>query len=210
MQHPYCRQWLDGVEQDWTLLALQFAGRAVATQRSLHRRELVNRKDGGLPDGADLVVRALALLEGFAAYPVGAPPHRRTSAGCEVLRLKSPPRQLPYAPRATGDMGRASGPTGQGQATAEAVQRVASGMPQNTPGQPRQRAGGHAPQPAGPSDAARPNRTLSAAASNAAPAPPRNDVRSTRNRHKSIILRGYSAQFWKSTQLLQQYLPTPD
>ena len=38
-----------------------------------------------------------------------------------------------------------------------------------TPGQPRQRAGGHAPQPAGPSDAARPNRTLSAAASNAAP-----------------------------------------
>ena len=37
LQHPYCRQWLDGVEQDWTLLALQFAGRAVATQRSLHR-----------------------------------------------------------------------------------------------------------------------------------------------------------------------------
>jgi hypothetical protein len=75
-----------------------------------------------------LVVRALALLEGFAAYSVGAPPHRRTSAGCEVLRLKSPPRQLPCGPRATGS-GRASGP-GQGQATAEAVQRVASGMPQ--------------------------------------------------------------------------------
>jgi hypothetical protein len=37
LQHPYCRQWLDGVEQDSTLLALQFAGRAVATQRSLHR-----------------------------------------------------------------------------------------------------------------------------------------------------------------------------
>ena len=47
-----------------------------------------------------------------------------------------------------------------------------------TPGQPRQRAGGHAPQPAGPSDAARPNRTLSAAASNAAPTPPRLEVRS--------------------------------
>ena len=36
-------------------------------------RELVNRKDGRLPDDADLVVRALALLEGFAAYPVA--PH---------------------------------------------------------------------------------------------------------------------------------------
>ena len=47
-----------------------------------------------------------------------------------------------------------------------------------TPGQPRQRAGGHAPQPAGPSDAARPNRTLSAAASNAAPTPTALEVRS--------------------------------
>jgi hypothetical protein len=99
-------------------------------------RELVNRKDGRLPDDADLVVRALALLEGFAAYPVGAPPHRRTSAGCEVLRLKSP---LPYAPRATGDMGRASGPTGQRQATAEAVQRAASGMPQRPAAPARRR-----------------------------------------------------------------------
>jgi hypothetical protein len=47
-----------------------------------------------------------------------------------------------------------------------------------TPGQPRQRAGGHAPQPAGPSDAARPNRTLSAGASNAAPTPTALEVRS--------------------------------
>ena len=97
-------------------------------------RELVNRKDGRLPDDADLVVRALTLLDGFAAYPVGAPPHRRTSAGCEVLRLESPPRQLPYAPRATGDMGRASGPTGQGQATAEAVQRAQAATRRSLPG----------------------------------------------------------------------------
>ena len=76
-----------------------------------------------------------------------------------------------------------------------------------TPGQPRQRAGGHAPQPAGPSDAARPNRTLSAAASNAAPTPPLLEVRSTLNRHKPIFLHGYSAKFWKSIPLLQQYLP---
>ena len=31
-----------------------------------------------------------------------------------------------------------------------------------------------------------------------------------RNRHKFIILQGYSAQFWKSIQLLQQYLPAAE
>ena len=127
---PQVRQWLDGVEPTWTLLTFTVCGSCSGDATiCCFAANSSTDKDGRLPDDADLVVRALALLEGFAAYPVGALPHRRTSAGCEVLRLKSPPRQLPCAPRATGDTGRASGPTGQGQATAEAVQRVASGMP---------------------------------------------------------------------------------
>src|SRR6476659_6145580 len=101
-------------------------------------------------------------------------------------------------------MGRASGPTGQGQVTAEAVQRAASGR---TPGQPRQRAGGHAPGLAGPSGAARPDRALSAAASNAAPdieAPPEFIANI---QHKSLILRAFSAYRLNIIQLLPHYLP---
>ena len=61
--------WLDGVEPTWTLLT--FDGlQAVQCDATIccFARELVDRDKGGRPpDDADLVVRALALLEGFAA-----------------------------------------------------------------------------------------------------------------------------------------------
>ena len=67
------RQWLDGVAD---MDAAPFhGGPYVEMKRSAaFARELVDRddKDGRPPDDADLVVRALALLEGFAALPVGA------------------------------------------------------------------------------------------------------------------------------------------
>jgi hypothetical protein len=46
-------------------------------------RELIDRDKGGRPpDDADLVVRALAFLEDFEAYPLGAYP--TADSGCEV------------------------------------------------------------------------------------------------------------------------------
>ena len=85
LQDRQVRQWLDGVEPAWTLLTFD-SSRACSGEATIccFARELVNRddKDGRPPDDADLVVRALAFLEGFAAYPVGAYP--TADSGCEV------------------------------------------------------------------------------------------------------------------------------
>ena len=91
------------------------------------------------PGDADLVVRALALLEGLCRIT------RRRLSNRRPPVARSPPRQLLCAPRATGDMGRASGPTGQGQATAEAVQRAASGINAQAAARPACRAIGRSP-----------------------------------------------------------------
>jgi len=120
--------------------------------------ELVERDKGGRPpDNADLVVRALSFLEGFEAYPVGAyPTAERLRFRLRGLHLKSPPRQLPCAPRATGDTGRATGSRpgrparGKPQPKPYSAPRAAG---HRTPGQPRQQAAtrrslpGHRAQP---------------------------------------------------------------
>jgi hypothetical protein len=63
LQDPQVPQWLDGVEPTWTLAHhRQFPGHASATQLiGCFARELVDRAL------MTLIVRALALLEGFAA-----------------------------------------------------------------------------------------------------------------------------------------------
>ena len=65
---PQVRQWLDGVEPTWTLLTFDSSQAMQCATICCFARELVDRDKGGRPpDDADLVVRALALLEGFAA-----------------------------------------------------------------------------------------------------------------------------------------------
>lgn len=63
------------------------------------------------PGDADLVVGALALLEGLCRIT------RRRLSNRRPPVARSPPRQLLCAPRATGDVDRPSGPTAQGQAS---------------------------------------------------------------------------------------------
>ena len=127
-------------------------------------------------------------LEGFAAVSVYQPPngctsdwYRSQSLSCAthtVLLAKSPPRQLPCAPRmgpagqpvvSNGRHGQGdrepSGPNGQGQVTAEAVQRAASDMPPEPPGQPCQRTDGQAARSAGPSRGSPSKRAVPSVAS---------------------------------------------
>ena len=68
LQDPQVRQWLDGVELAWTLLTFD-SSQAMQCDATIccFARELVDRQGRRPPDDADLVVRALALLEGFAA-----------------------------------------------------------------------------------------------------------------------------------------------
>ena len=61
LQDRQARQWLDGVEPAWTMLTFDSL-QALRLERCER-----DHKDGRPPDDADLVVRALALLEGFAA-----------------------------------------------------------------------------------------------------------------------------------------------
>ena len=112
----------------------RFAGRAVATQRSAASRANASTAMTRTADRLMTLIwsSALSLFWKVLRHTPSALTQPPNVCRLRGLRLKSPPRQLPCAPRATGDMGRASGPTGQGQATAEAVQRAASGMPQNT------------------------------------------------------------------------------
>ena len=183
----------------------QFAGRAVATQRSAASRANSSTATRAADRLMTLIwSSALSLFWKALRHNPSALTQPPNVCRLRGLHLKSPPRQLPCAPRATGDMGRASGPTGQGQATAEAVQRAASGMPQNTgPAAPAHRR----PRAAACRAIGRsPTKSdLVGCSFKCSPSATTLEVRSTRNRHKSIILHGYSAQFWKSIQLLQQY-----
>ena len=174
----------------------RFAGRAVATKRSASSRaNSVNRddKDGRPPDDADLVVRALALLEGFAAYPVCVPTAERLPAAGTLSQDATSPTALRTA--ATGDRARPSGPTGQGKPQPKSYSAPrATGHRSTGPAAPaHRRPRGAACRAIG---AARPKRALSAAASNAAPTTERRRT-STQYRRKSLSLPGYSAQFWK-------------
>ena len=132
-------------------------------------RELVNRKDGRLTDDADLVVRDLS---GSSRRLCGIP-GRRPTPPPNVCRLRGTPPQVSTsaaALRTASDGRHGQGVRADWSGASHSRSRTAR---HRTPGQLRQRAGSHAPPPAGPTDAARPNRTLSAAASNAAPTPPR-------------------------------------
>ena len=122
-----------------------------------------DHKDGRPPDDADLVVRALAFLEGFAAYPVGAPTaerlpaarysaSRRHLASCPAHRQRRATRRgRPGRPvRASHSRSRNSAPRATGHRRA--------------PNRPRQRRGSHAPgltgHRHGPTNTSRVSRSL--------------------------------------------------
>ena len=109
-------------------------------------------KDGRPPDDADLVARALALLEGFAAYPVGAyPTVERLHVGCaryfspqahsaaltarcvREVKVKNDAYSASVFSRCRAQRSRAYHRADRsGASHAEAVHRAASDRPRNT------------------------------------------------------------------------------